>query len=84
MEYKGYEIFVHDGWVVLGDDPTADPVWGYTADIRQRDAEAAGDGDVVWDYPFGLAESQSTGMTQTDAIEKAKAFIDAHSRRPSD
>jgi hypothetical protein len=25
----------------------------------------------------------STGMTQTDAIEKAKAFIDAHSRRPS-
>jgi len=81
MEYKSYNIYVHDQWVVLGDDPNAEAVRGYVAQIRQRDPEAAADGDVVWDYPFGTSEADLTGTTEAEVVEKAKAFIDARERR---
>lgn len=82
MEYDGYEILVHDDWVVLGDDPCAEPVKGYVAQIRQRDPKRAADGDVVWDFPSDLANVQLTGTTEAEVIEKAKAAIDTIGKRP--
>lgn len=81
MEYKGYDIYVHDEWVVLGDDPYAEPVRGYVAQIRQPDPEAAADGDVIWDFPFKHSECTFTGTTEAEVLEKAKASIDAHERQ---
>jgi len=82
MEYDGYEILVHDDWVVLGDDPSAEPVKGYVAQIRQRDPELAADGDAVWDFPSDVASVRLTGTTEAEVIEKAKAAIDAIGKRP--
>ena len=82
MEYDGYEILVHDDWVVLGDDPSAEPVKGYVAQIRQRDPELAADGDAVWDFPSDGASVRLTGTTEAEVIEKAKVAIDAIGKRP--
>jgi hypothetical protein len=76
MEYKGYDIFVHEGWVVLGEDPTAEPVKGYMAQVRTRDPQDNADGEPVWDFPFG-AHSPAGAASEAEAIEQAKALIDS-------
>jgi hypothetical protein len=78
MEYKGFEIRVHPDYVVLGDDPMAAATMGFMAEVCKKDpVQDDPDGRVMWDYPFGLSASLMEGATEDEAVEKAKAFIDA-------
>ena len=85
MDYKGFEIVVRPDYVVLGDDPMAAVTPGFVAEVCKRDAvQDDPDGRVMWDYPFGVAESHIEGATEDEAVEKAKAFIDAGGKRAGD
>jgi hypothetical protein len=85
MEYKGFEIVVRPDYVVLGDDPMAAVTPGFSAEVCKKDAvQDDPEGRVMWDYPFGVAESHMVGATEDEAVAKAKAFIDAGGRRVSD
>jgi hypothetical protein len=78
MEYKGFEIRVHPGYVVLGDDPTAEATQGFAAQICVKDpVQDDPDGRVIWDYPLGMSSSLVQGATEDEAVQKAKDFIDA-------
>jgi hypothetical protein len=35
----------------------------------------------MWDYPFGVAGSRMQAATEVEAVEMAKAFIDAGGKR---
>jgi hypothetical protein len=85
MEYKGFEIVVRPDYVVLGEDPMGAVVPGFVAEVCKRDVlQDDPDGRVMWDYPFGAAESRMQGATEDDVVEAAKAFIDAGGRRGGD
>jgi hypothetical protein len=87
MEYGGYEIHVRTGWVVLGEDPTADPVEGFTADVRRPlPVQDDPDGRIVYEFPFDREDCTFRGLTEDSVIAEAKAFIDEHgkeARRPT-
>ncbi|HEY5468877.1 MAG TPA: hypothetical protein VIK85_07305 [Coriobacteriia bacterium] len=85
MEYKGFEILVRPGYVVLGDDPMAAVEPGFTGEVCKMDAvQDDPGGRVMWDYPFGVAASHVQGATEDEVVEKAKAFIDAGGKRGHD
>ena len=78
MEYKGFEIVVRPEYVVIGDDPMGDVIPGFAAEICKRDGlQDDPYGRVMWDYPFGAAESHMQAATEGEVVEMAKAFIDA-------
>jgi hypothetical protein len=78
MEYKGFEIRVRPDYVVLGDDPMAAATEGFLAEICRKDpVQDDPDGRVMWDYPLGMSASLMAGATEDEAVQKAKAFIDA-------
>lgn len=82
MEYAGYEICVRQGYVVLGEDPLAEPVEGFTCDIRVRDAEQNDpDGRVLYDFPFDHTKTIFSGATEAEAVAQATAYIDQHAKR---
>lgn len=85
MEYKGFEIVVRPDYVVLGDDPMGEVVPGFTAEVCKMDAvQDDPGGRVMWDYPFGVAESHVQGATEDEVVAKAKTFIDAGGKRGHD
>jgi hypothetical protein len=85
MEYKDFEIVVRPDYVVLGDDPMGAVVPGFVAEVCKRDAvQDDPDGRVMWDYPYGVAESHMQAATEAEAVEKAKTFIDAGGKRGRD
>ena len=82
MEYKGFEIVVRPEYVVVGDDPMGAVTSGFAAEVCKRDAvQDDPDGRVMWDYPFGVAESRMQGATEDEVVGMAKAFIDAGGKR---
>jgi hypothetical protein len=85
MEYKGFEIVVRPEYVVVGDDPMGPVTSGFAAEVCTRDAvQDDPDGRVMWDYPFGVAESRMQGATADQVVEMAKTFIDAGGKRAHD
>lgn len=85
MEYKGFEIRVSTGYVVLGDDPMAAASEGFVAEVCVKDpVQDDPNGRLLLDYPLGLAASHMRGATENEVVEKAKAFIDAGGRTKHD
>ena len=85
VEYKGFEIVVRPEYVVIGDDPMGDVIPGFAAEICKRDGlQDDPYGRVMWDYPFGAAESHMQAATEGEVVEMAKAFIDAGGKRGGD
>jgi hypothetical protein len=80
VEYRGFEICVRQGWVVLGSDPMGAPSEGFVADIRTRDAQRGEDGHALYDFPFDPVKSTFHAANEDDAVAKAKAFIDEHAK----
>jgi hypothetical protein len=78
MEYKGFEIRVSPGDVVLGEDPMGAVTDGFVAEVCKMDpVQDDPEGRPMLDYPFGVAASHLRGATEDEAVAKAKAFIDA-------
>jgi len=85
VEYKGFEIVVRPEYVVLGNDPMGAVTPGFAAEVCKRDSvQDDPDGRVMWDYPFGVAESHMQAATEDEVVEMAKAFIDAGGKRGGD
>ena len=85
MDYKGFEIVVRPDYVVLGADPMGEVSPGFVAQVCKKDAvQDDPGGRVMWDYPFGVAASHMQGATEDEAVEKAKALIDAGGKREHD
>ena len=79
VDYKGYEIFVRQGYVVVGNDPMGEPVVGFTSDIRIPDlTQEDPDGRILYDFPFDRDESTFHALTQEEVEASAKSYIDAH------
>jgi hypothetical protein len=82
VEYQGYEICVRTGYVVIGEDPMAEPIDGFTCDIRVPDAvQEDPDGDIVYDFPFDHAKTLFQAATEDEVVAQAKAYIDEHGKR---
>jgi hypothetical protein len=78
MDYKGFEIRVSPQEVVLGEDPLGAVTDGFVAEVSKMDpVQDDPEGRLLLDYPFGVAASHLRAATEDEAVEKAKAFIDA-------